>query len=179
VASCFRYKGSGDGAFNSPPVTLLDISVGKVYGVVCVDFDDDGDVDIAALQKNNNIVSIMENKHTGTLDQFADELFTRTDIDLHAPMSCRGPDILVHGDFNSDGRTDLALICRHTSTAGWLPNLSGGDEDCEDDATWYKANTPSKTCDWVRWNTNNRCRKTGEAGSLASIGCPVTCATCR
>lgn len=50
--------------------------------------------------------------------------------------------------------------------------------ECADDVDWYKAGQPFKSCVWVSKDKEKRCDDNGEDGTLADVGCPVTCGTC-
>ncbi|KAH8054242.1 hypothetical protein JL722_8974 [Aureococcus anophagefferens] len=45
---------------------------------------------------------------------------------------------------------------------------------CEDDGAWFKANTPSKHCDWVRQH-EPRCAAVGDDGRVAYEACREAC----
>jgi hypothetical protein len=108
------YLGKGDGTF----------SAGVTYGqsnretIVAVgDFNGDGKLDIAAIDQNNNVVEIFLGKGDGTFEvggTFAT-----------SPGNQPSPEGLVVGDFNKDGKLDIAVANSNTQDVGVL--LGRGD----------------------------------------------------
>jgi len=47
---------------------------------------------------------------------------------------------------------------------------------CTDRDGWYKEGSPKKTCSWVAAYPENRCKRKGDDGTEASVGCAGTCA---
>ena len=56
--------------------------------------------------------------------------------------------------------------------------MAGDDDDCEDSDSWYKAGKPSKDCDWIADDPEDRCGDEGEDGSTGYEGCPDACGLC-
>lgn len=50
---------------------------------------------------------------------------------------------------------------------------------CTDRDGWYKKGSPKKTCSWVAAYPQNRCKRKGEDGTKAFVGCAGTCAGIR
>ena len=108
------YLGKGDGTFSS----------GVSYGqsnretVVAVgDFNGDGNLDIAAIDQNNGVVEIFLGKGDGT--------FNVGGTYPTSPGNQPNPQALVVGDYNKDGKMDIAVSNANTGDVGVL--LGHGD----------------------------------------------------
>ncbi|HLW85180.1 MAG TPA: VCBS repeat-containing protein [Candidatus Sulfotelmatobacter sp.] len=108
------YLGRGDGTFYA----------GDSYGtstrmsfVAVADFNGDGKLDIAAIDEVNDVVQIFMGNGDGT---FSMGLAYPT-----SPLSGAGAENLVVGDFNKDGKMDIAVANFNTGDVGVL--LGQGD----------------------------------------------------
>jgi hypothetical protein len=115
--------GAGDGTFilKSSPATG-----GVPYGIVASDFNGDGKVDLAVTNTCGNASSCtaLEYGSVSVLTGAGDGTFTVTSkvlTDYHKPLG------IAAGDFNADGKTDLAVVGMIESSALILPgNGKGG-----------------------------------------------------
>jgi hypothetical protein len=92
------FLGNGDGTFQ-PPVTL---TANAVYfsGLAVADMNRDGKPDIIALSTNSNgYVAVMLGNGDGTFQQA-----------ISNPLYSAGNEVLVVGDFNGDGKPDVAVV---------------------------------------------------------------------
>lgn len=111
------YTGKNDGTFNSPVSYQFPAGFYPQY-LTTSDFNRDGKPDIAVSSSVNKL-GIMQNNGNGT--------FTITTILLnyegvYAPFTN-----IVSGDFNRDGKPDIALKSNHSTNSGILVLLGGGD----------------------------------------------------
>lgn len=91
--------GNGDGTFQSH----IDYSAGKLpTSVVAADFNGDGKLDLAVANANDSTVSVLLGNGNGTFQ--AQAVY---------PMATSSPywQSVVVGDFNRDGKLDLAVSC--------------------------------------------------------------------
>lgn len=109
------YLGKGDGTFHPG----INYGGGDPFlqNVVVADFNGDGKLDIAATDNTDNIVQILIGNGDGT---FSPGAFYPTDSNSNP-----GPTDIVAGDFNHDGKIDLAIANANTNTIGVL--LGNGD----------------------------------------------------
>ena len=89
--------------------TRLDISTGTnpYYGISSVDFDGDGNLDIAVLNRGSSTISVLRNTSSVSSISFA----TKVDFTIAATNGYR----LSVGDIDGDGKPDLA-VCYETGT---------------------------------------------------------------
>jgi FG-GAP-like repeat len=115
--------GAGDGTFTlkSSPTTGA-----SPYGIVASDFNGDGKIDLAVTNTcgNASTCSPLEFGSVSVLTGAGDGTFTVTSKvlpDYHKPLG------IAAGDFNADGKTDLAVVGLIESSAFILPgNGKGG-----------------------------------------------------
>ncbi|MGA8108630.1 MAG: FG-GAP-like repeat-containing protein [Acidobacteriaceae bacterium] len=89
--------GHGDGTFAAPVISFL--PAGTYTSLVEADFDANGTQDLAALNQNGQLV-VLFNDGKGN--------FTPQIVTLDTPSSAYTTEDLTVGDFNGDGRPDLA-----------------------------------------------------------------------
>lgn len=83
--------------------------------VTVADIDGDGDPDVAAVSRSNdNIVWYRNRLNEATADFAAGALL---------PLTSDGPISIASGDFNGDGRIDLAVISDIDNELAWFSNL--------------------------------------------------------
>ena len=77
-------------------------------------------------------------------------------------------------------RRDTGVPLRYAyQSCGPACRTCGLPESCgADDAAWYKASEPAKTCAWVGAATGVRCDALGADGKLAYEACPAACRAC-
>jgi hypothetical protein len=95
--------GSGDGRFMDARNIVVDSSSYSIDGAVAADFNGDGKPDLAVAEQNypNGQVSVVLGKGKGTFGQ-----------SIHSPLSttATNPGLMLAGDFNGDGKSDLAVM---------------------------------------------------------------------
>ena len=105
------YLGNGDGTFQSPTTTTVDLPSGYTFAtssVVASDFNHDGNIDLVAAGYQNN------DPYAGPWAIFllygdGQGHFTSPTI-IYQPTSGWVVDTLVTGDFDSDNNADVALM---------------------------------------------------------------------
>lgn len=100
-------KNNGNGIFGNEHLLAV---VYSVNDVVCGDFDDDGDADVAA--SRNSDLFLLENQGDGSIDTL--QIIENIGADIHA---------LNLTDVNNDGQTDVLCIIDYK--ARWFENNSG------------------------------------------------------
>jgi hypothetical protein len=111
--------GNGDGTFQPPaiyPVAGAGLEIYSSYGIVVGDFNHDGKPDLAVTNDDaNGSVTILLGNGDGT--------FTPT---ATAPATVAFPSQVVVGDFNGDGKQDLAVVGTNAKdTTGAIEILLG------------------------------------------------------
>lgn len=115
--------GAGDGTFTLKSLVRTGASP---YGIVASDFNGDGKLDLAVTNTCGNASSCspLEFGSVSVLTGAGDGTFTVTSkvlTDYHKPLG------IAAGDFNADGKTDLAIVGLIESSAFILPgNGKGG-----------------------------------------------------
>jgi len=101
-------QGNGDGTFQPQPVATLTVGANP-YSIVAGDFTGNGHLDLAVADFNSNDVSVLLGNGDGTF-QAAIQSATATSSVNNANGVLGGvmPEDIVAGDFNGDGRLDLA-----------------------------------------------------------------------
>ncbi len=90
--------GNGDGTFAPAPASPLDVG-SSALGLALADFDGDGNPDLAVTNLRSDTVTIRLGKGDGTFKPAS-----------RAPMPVGShPAVLAPGDFNGDGKADLAI----------------------------------------------------------------------
>lgn len=93
--------GKGDGTFAVPATVLLAPTPELLDAAVAADFNGDGKLDLAVAQENNlshGEISVELGKGDGTFGK-----------PIVSPMISTGTNLLLTGDFNADGKTDLLI----------------------------------------------------------------------
>jgi hypothetical protein len=94
------HPGVGDGTFGAP-LAALGLPAGDDYGPMLEgDFNDDGKLDLAVVDYTTNSILVLLGRGNGTFQ--ANTIFVTATIGLGYSTS------LVSGDFNGDGKLDLA-----------------------------------------------------------------------
>jgi hypothetical protein len=106
--------GHGDGSFAAP--TTYGPYYGQLFSPALADVNGDGKVDVAVAGWHSNSVKVFLGNGNGTLRQPSD--FTTGYVDVY------GPDSVAAGDFNADGKLDLAT----TSYDGFVSMLLGNGD---------------------------------------------------
>ncbi len=109
------FYGLGGGAFSA--ATNYPVADGP-EGMAVGDFNNDGYLDLAVVDMNNSSYSILLGSADGT--------FTVTTTDL--PVTGTFPYAIVAGDFNQDGKLDLAVACQDPTTGGFVYILLGNGD---------------------------------------------------
>ena len=104
-------RNRGDAVFDHP---VIHDAGAEVCAVALGDFDDDGDLDIAAANAQDDSVSIYLNDGTGT---FSDQTVVEVGDE---------PRSLLSRDFNQDGLDDLAVLNSGSSSVSILLATGGG-----------------------------------------------------
>jgi hypothetical protein len=128
------WLGNGDGSFTEVPINASSIYEAIYSSMVVGDLNGDGIPDIAALDLSDETVSILLGNGDGTFRQ-------GTPITI-STISAGSPTALTIGDFNGDGKLDLAVPVYGSS--GSLAILLGNG-----DGTFYSASgSPVAVEDW-------------------------------
>jgi hypothetical protein len=109
-------NGTGTGSFGFP--TNYNISGTDPYSVAVGDFDGDGDLDLATANYDSNNVSVLLNQGAGSF--FSGNSFFNTYQVGSNPAS------VTVGDFNGDGKPDLATANSIDNTVSVLQGTGGG-----------------------------------------------------
>jgi hypothetical protein len=96
--------GNGDGTFQTDAVSLL-LAGYDPASLVAEDLDGDGRLDLAAANVLSNSVSVLLNRGGGKFAPAVNYSTRYLPSDNYTPL----PGLLTAGDFNADGRSDLAL----------------------------------------------------------------------
>jgi len=100
--------GNGHGTFQPQPVATLAVGANP-YSIVAGDFTGNGHLDLAVADANSNDVSVLLGNGDGTFQPAIHSGTTTSSV--NNPYGVLGgilPEALVAGDFNGDGRLDLA-----------------------------------------------------------------------
>jgi hypothetical protein len=113
------YGGATGVAFGAAPLASLDLSFPlpgeSPSGAAAVDFDRDGDLDLAVTMRNTNLLRVYTGDGLGGLASGAVGASTGT-----------GPRDITAGDIDRDGWPDLVTADSGSSSASVLFNLNGG-----------------------------------------------------
>lgn len=109
------FLGDDNGNFAAMSASPMDIG-GNPASIVAGDFNDDGLIDIAIANSFDGTVSIFQNDGTGTFTDIAGSPFSVT----------AGPSSLIAGDFDGDGRPDLAVLDANANAMSILLNKATG-----------------------------------------------------
>ncbi len=109
--------GNGDGTFSAPVTYATGNSGDHPIAVSAVDLNGDGKLDLAVTNLNGKTVAILLGNGDGT---FKAKVTYPTTIGAFI-----GPSAMTTGDFNGDGKVDLAITDQHDNTVSIL--LGNGD----------------------------------------------------
>jgi FG-GAP-like repeat/Abnormal spindle-like microcephaly-assoc'd, ASPM-SPD-2-Hydin/FG-GAP repeat len=108
------FLGNGNGSFQAG----ANYTTGSnPQGIAIGDFNNDGYQDLAVANYTDSTLTILLNNGDGTFTAGSPVML---------PASC-GPVFVVTGDFNQDGKLDLAAGCRHTGADALAIVLGNGD----------------------------------------------------
>jgi enediyne biosynthesis protein E4 len=116
------YRNNGDGTFTDVSVESgVAAHAGTAMGMVCADYDDDGDTDIVV---GNDAMGnfVLKNDGTGRFEEVG--LFTGLAYDLHGIG--QGTMGVECGDYNHDGRLDFHMTSYQKQWATLYRNLGRG-----------------------------------------------------
>jgi hypothetical protein len=112
------FEGNGDGTFSNP--TSYNAGFFPVW-LAAADLNDDGKLDLVAGNAYSNSVSVLLNQGKGVLKGSPNNYLTGfLESDLQTP----NPGLLSIGDFNGDGKPDVAVAAK--SGVNVLLNAGGG-----------------------------------------------------
>jgi hypothetical protein len=112
------YLGNGDGTFQSPITSTIDLPSGSMFApssIVAADFNHDGNLDLVAAVNNGNengglwSVDLLQGDGTG---HFA------SPTAIYYPTSGWTVQSIVGGDFDTDGNADVSLLEEMTCSDG-------------------------------------------------------------
>ena len=110
--------GNGDGTFHSPVAYATGSSGDHPIAVSAVDFNGDNKLDLAVTNLNAKTVAILLGNGDGTSN--AAVTYPATNGSLI------GPDAMTTGDFDGDGKTDLAITEQSNNTVSILLGNGNG-----------------------------------------------------
>jgi hypothetical protein len=109
------YLGNGDGTFQKPITTTVDLPSGMALGgfgpqpsIVAADFNHDGNQDLVTAANNGNntggiwTIYLLEGNGAGA--------FNTSPTAIYAPTSGWAVQTIVGGDFDTDGNADVSLL---------------------------------------------------------------------
>lgn len=129
------FLGNGAGGFTAAPGSSIALGAGEQTpgALVAADFNGDGKLDLAAVNRATNNVTVLDGNGDGT--------FTTA---LGSPLSVgASPEALAAGDLNGDGRADLAVVNQTDNTISILLNNSNGTFTASLQSPLAAATTPS------------------------------------
>jgi hypothetical protein len=118
-ANVTLFLGNGDGTFQTNSASLPPVGFGPA-SLVAMDLNGDGRLDLAVANAGSNSISVLLNKGGGKFATALNYSSGYLPSDLDTPL----PGLLTSGDFNRDGRPDLALATANGVQP--LINLGGG-----------------------------------------------------
>ena len=115
--------GNGDGTFTAGPVTQLPtVNVPTSWGMIGGDFNGDDKADLAVLNSNGTVITYLGN---------GDGTFNLSPATTVTNSGQAGGDVIpgsmVAGDFNGDGKLDLAIVGDYDNSGGVNILLGNGD----------------------------------------------------
>jgi len=110
--------GNGDGTFGAPVAYATGSSGDHPIAVSAVDLNGDGKVDLAVTNLNAKTVAILLGNGDGT---FQSQVSYATTTGAFI-----GPSAMTTGDFNGDGKVDLAITDRSDNSVSILPGNGDG-----------------------------------------------------
>jgi hypothetical protein len=121
VAALYMGMNNGDGTFNTTNGYTLAFS-GSFNNLVSADFNKDGKLDIATIRSGSNELNVLINSGLGA-GQFG---ATSTPTTMVIYTTGSGANNLATGDFNGDGRPDLAVANGSSTTMSVFLNTGAG-----------------------------------------------------
>ncbi len=107
--------GNGDGTFQNPVFYTAGSASSAPTSLTTGDFNDDGNLDVAVANNEDNTISIFLGTGSGALNS------------LGSPINVGlNPEAIRAGDFNNDGYSDLAVANHHDGTVTILLNNQNG-----------------------------------------------------
>ncbi len=116
------YRNNGNGSFTLVPDALkIDLSWGKGMGIVCADYDNDGDTDIVVGNDGRPGNFLFQNDGTGSFR----DIGWQSGIAFNTSGVAPGSMGVACGDYDNDGWLDLFMSNYQGETAILFRNLGG------------------------------------------------------
>lgn len=129
------FLGDGAGGFAPAPGSPVSLGTNEQTpgALVAADFDGDGKLDLAAVNRATNNLTVLKGNGDGTFTPMAG-----------SPVSVgAGPEALAAGDLNGDGRPDLAVVNQGDNSVSVLFNNGDGTFTAALNSPLAAAATPS------------------------------------